>query len=688
MEANHKTVKINVDGRELQVREGISILEAAQENGIHIPTLCHHKALTNWGGCRMCMVEVDGSPKLVASCVMPVRDGMDIVTTNSRILESRRVVLEFLFSERNHNCMFCPQSGECELQKLAYELGMDHLTVSPSFEKFPTDVTNDYMIIDHNRCILCGRCVRACAEVAGTRVLGFHNRGPRNLVGLDLNASREESTCYSCGVCLQVCPTGAIYNRYRTHYAVKGHLKDWKTVESLCPQCGLLCPTVSTVHGNTVIKIDGILQGDGHRPDRGQLCYLGRFEALKSGEKRLLQPVVKREDGTWKEENWEDALTLMAARLKSVRRTKGGKAIFGLASSALSNEELFFFRDLMTRGCAAEHVGTLDASHFKAMAKAWAMHGVKEASWTMIPEADCLILLGANPFETQPLLSALIRRNILERGLKVSILGKVDLVPPFVTSYFPAKEENLPVLTKAFRELVLGGEKKGKVKGRGDVSFLLKDAGLSRQDMKGFFAMVEAFRSSTNPLLLVGKGVTGAQSSTAFQDAVKLASWKGPGEGGALRLIVLKPHGNSAGACKLGLSSNGHAKGKALWKAGLVLLGSPQDENSDALARLSHLDFLGVVSPYFPEALADRAHVIIPKRLWMEEFGSFTSLDGWDTGAKPKVLEAPEGVKESFEILNALADGIGFRHEYRNWAELTGKAEKAIKNWTPLKKER
>jgi NADH dehydrogenase/NADH:ubiquinone oxidoreductase subunit G len=690
MEANRKTVKINMDGNELQVPEGITILDAAQKNGIYIPTLCHHPALTNWGGCRMCMVEVDGSPKLVASCVMPIRDGMDIVTTNDRILESRRVVLEFLFSERNHNCMFCPQSGECELQKLAYELGMDHLTVSPSFDEFPTDATSDYMIIDHNRCILCGRCVRACAEIAGTRVLSFHNRGPRNLVGLDLNASREESTCYSCGVCLQVCPTGAIYNRYRTHYAVKGHSKDWKAIESLCPQCGLLCPTVSTVHDNTVLKIDGKLQGDGEGPDRGQLCYLGRFEPLKNEEKRLLQPMVRDQDGTWKEESWENALNLVAAKLKSVRRAKGGKAIFGLASSALCNEELFFFRELMTKGCTAEHVGSLDGTHFRAVAKAWEMNGkaLREASWTMIPKADCLILLGAKPHQTQPLLSALIRKNILERGIKVSILGEMDLVPPFVSSYFPVKEEKLPLLMKALREAVLERGKKGKPKQKVDVPSLLKEAGLSRQDTKGFHDMVEEFRSSTNPLLLAGEAITGLQTSQAFQDAVKLALWKGLGEGDVLRLMVLKEYGNSAGAWKLGLSSNGDSKGKTLWKAGLALLGSPKDMNCDALTHLRGLDFLGVISPYFPKALADRAHVIIPKRLWMEEFGSFTSLDGWEIGAKPKVLEAPEGVRESLEILSALADGIGFRHNYKSWGELSEKAEKAIRRWTPVKKEK
>src|SRR5512136_686955 len=336
-------IRLNIDGKEVTAAEGVTILDAAQRNGIVIPTLCHHPALSSWGGCRMCTVEVDGAPRLAASCVMPVREGMEVVTTNERILESRRTVLEFLFAERNHNCMFCPQSGDCELQKLAYELGMDHLTMSFSFNSFPTDVTSEYMTIDHNRCILCGRCVRACAEIAGTHVLSFHNRGPRNLVGLDLDSSREKSTCYGCGVCLQVCPTGAITNRYRTHYAVKGHVKDWKTKESLCTECGLLCPTSSHVHDHTLIKVDGKLSQDDDRPDRGQLCYKGRFEILKSGGKRLVQPMVKTKDGKWKAESYDRALALVAEKLKSIRRAEGEEALFGLASSALSNEEPLLF---------------------------------------------------------------------------------------------------------------------------------------------------------------------------------------------------------------------------------------------------------------------------------------------------------------------------------------------------------
>jgi formate dehydrogenase major subunit len=685
MEANQKTVKIIMDGKELTVGEGITVLEAAEKNGIHIPTLCYHPALSNWGGCRMCVVEIDGAPKLAAGCVTPVREGMEVVTTNERIVESRRTVLEFLFAERNHNCMFCPQSGECELQKLAYELGMDHLTVSFSFNKFPTDVTNDDMVIDHNRCILCGRCVRACAELAGNYVLNFHNRGPRNLVGLDLHASREESTCYGCGVCLQVCPTGAIYNRHRTHYAVKGHSPDWKTVDSFCPQCGLLCPTVNHVHENMIIKIEGKL-GENGRPDRGQLCAKGRFETLKSDGKRLLRPMVKHTDGSWKEENWNEALALVASNLKTIRHRQGGDALFGLISGAVANEELLVFRDLMTKGFSAGFVASLDAGRLRAVSLAeeeGSGEPIREASWTMIPEADFIALLGANVHQTQPMLSSLIRRGIVEKGLKVAVIGKMDSMPPFTAFQFPVDSKKLPPLIKAFRLEVTDRMKKASTKSKEvprvakeDVQGLLKNAGLSKDGKRAFYDMTEAFVRSVNPLFMVGEAITGLKSPAAFQDAVELAKAKGTTSGDVVRLMTLKPFGNSAAARKIGLCGNGKSQ---MGKGGIMVLGHARDLESPALAGLGKPDFLAVITPYFPESLAGIAHVVIPKPLWTEENGSFTSLEGRDVVYKPKVLEPPEEVKNSWDIMNALAEHVGFHHTFATWDDLSGKAEKAIK---------
>ena len=674
------TPKINltIDGKEVIVDEGSTILEAAQQDGIAIPTLCHHKALSSYGGCRMCVVEVDGSPKLAASCVTPVRNGMEVVTSNDQIIESRRTILEYIFAERNHNCMFCPQSGDCELQTLAYALQMDHLTVSFSFAKFPTDVTSEYMAIDHNRCILCGRCVRACKEIAGASVLHFQNRGPKSLIGMDLSETREESTCYGCGICLQVCPTGAMVNRYRSHYAVKGHPKDWQQIESLCPQCGLLCPTVSFSKDNNLLKIEGKMMSENGRPDRGQLCYRGRFEVLKSSGKRLLRPMIRNGNGTWKEESWEAVFDLVSGKLNAIRDEAGGEAIFGLASSAAANEELIFFRDLMTRGWSAGYMDTLDGDHFRAVsgAKKEIKGRFREASWKMIPEADLVILFGASPYQSQPVISSLLRKGILESGMNVAVFGRTDPISPYTPYYFPVENRDLPLLIQALRS---------KVMNKDDARAILEKAGLENDAVKAFHEVAEALANSEHPIFIAGQTLTGLENPSALDDVVSLAHLMGFLPDNTLRLIILKPFGNSAGAWKLGISSTKEHSKPGKWKGGLILLSEADGSDAPVLEGLNPVDFLAAISPCFPESLADKAHVFIPKPLWMEEAGTYTSLDGLETAYKKSVLDAPEGLQSSWQTFWNLAERIGFHPDYKSREELSERAEQEIRNGERLR---
>ncbi|MEW6615561.1 MAG: molybdopterin-dependent oxidoreductase [Thermodesulfobacteriota bacterium] len=676
-----KKVNLKIDEREIAVDEGTTILDAAQQNGIRIPTLCHHPCLSNWGGCRLCVVEVDGSPKLVASCVMPVREGMGVVTSNDRIIEARRTILEFMFAERNHYCMFCAQSGDCELQSLAYEMQMDHLTVPSSHQAFPVDITSEYMAIDHNRCVLCGRCIRGCQEIAGAYVLNFQNRGPHSLIGLDLNEERGESSCYSCGVCMQVCPTGAIYNRYMTHYAVKGHRKDWETIDSFCPQCGLLCPTLHSVRDNNLLKIEGKLSLNGGSPDLGQLCYKGRFEPFKTIGTRLLQPRVRRKDGTWVEETWQNALDLVAEKLGTIRDTYSGKAIFGLASSRCSNEELVLFRDIMSGGWASGYIDTLDGDHMRTISRAREDVGktFREASWKRILESDFILAVGADPYKSQPLLSSLIHRCVMEKGVKLAIIGTRDFMHPWTSLYLSPENGNKLLLIKALLDEAISSIKEsfGEA-GEINVPDMLKREGMDWETRKTLYEMVRIFNKSKNPIIIAGEELTAIEDQSWLMYIMKLAFLKGILPENTLRLIILKPDGNSAGAWRLGVSSREGIKGKDKLRGGLILLGGEETLSSDLLDRFSGLDFLGVMSPYFPEALADKAHVIIPKPLWMEEGGTYTSLDGIEFSYREKILNPPEGVKGSWQTMVALADRTKFRPDFKTWKELRKKVEKEM----------
>lgn len=668
METKPKKIKITLDGQEIFLDEGISILDAARQHQIHIPTLCHHPDLSAWGGCRLCLVEVDGSPKLAASCVTPVRDGMEVVTSNEKIIQSRRTLLEFLFAERNHNCMICPASGDCELQSLAYALQMDHLTVSPSFDTFSMDLTSPYMALDHNRCVLCGRCVRACGEIAGAHVLNFINRGPENRIGFDLNESREGSSCHSCGVCLQVCPTGAISNRYRAHYAVKGHDRfQWHQQDSFCPLCGLLCPTLSTVCDNTLVKVEGFLGNS--RPGQGQLCARGRFDLFKTRGERVSHPLVRDKNGNWEPVDWNTALGQVAEKFNQTRDTHGGDAIWGMASSYCANETLILFKKLLNQGWKSGFLDTLDGTHFRTLLKArgrvdgpW-----QEASWKCIAGSDFILMVGANSCQVQPAVRSLILRQVLEKGTKLAMMGEAEHLSAFTTWHLPVKAGEEPLLIKAMLREALDSvgepswartrilEETKKIHS----SEILQKLGLDPGAIQRFHEMVAAFATAQNPLILAGEGLTGLKDVSGLQDTLNLALLKGFLPENVLRLMILKPQGNSAGAWQMEVCSPQEPGGSNEWKAGLLLLSGEEKITEGFADQMGRMGFLGVITPYFPETLAQRAHIILPIPLWMEEDGTYTSLDGRETIFKKGILAPLEGVGTCQSLLSTLAQKAG-----------------------------
>ncbi len=208
---------LTIDGRLISAQEGSSILEAAREAGIAIPTLCHLEGVDDIGACRLCLVEIQGSPKLVPACTTSVAEGMQIQTTNDRLVHYRRMTLELLFAERNHVCAACVSNGHCELQALAWMHGMDHVRFEYQYPKWDVDLTHGRFGMDHNRCILCTRCVRACWHIEGAGTKNVSGRGATAQIITDLNQPWGESdTCTSCGKCVQSCPTGALFERGST----------------------------------------------------------------------------------------------------------------------------------------------------------------------------------------------------------------------------------------------------------------------------------------------------------------------------------------------------------------------------------------------------------------------------------------------------------------------------------------
>jgi len=311
-------VTLKINDREIKTAAGTTILMAARQAGIHIPTLCYHPRLRAVGACRVCVVDVWGRRTLVASCTTPVEEGMVVQTENERVNNARRLVVQLLLASGDHNCLTCQSNGACELQALAYELGIESLDFSPRPPQYPKDASNAMIERDPSKCILCGRCVRACNEVQVNDAIDFGYRSIDTKIVTAWDRPYGESNCVFCGECVAVCPTGALTERQ-----AKFRARPWtlKKVRTTCVYCGTGCQLdLNIVDGRVVKATSDFRYG---APNYGSLCVKGRFgNDFIHHPDRLTHPLV-RENGIFRKVSWNHALELVAGRFSGIKEQYG-----------------------------------------------------------------------------------------------------------------------------------------------------------------------------------------------------------------------------------------------------------------------------------------------------------------------------------------------------------------------------
>jgi formate dehydrogenase major subunit len=333
-------MKITINGKSCEGVEGQTILEVAQASGFNIPTLCHLAGLTPTGACRICVVEVDGMRNLVASCSTPAAEGMVIKTDSERVLSARRFIVELLVSCHPLDCMTCEKAGDCTLQNLAYELGVTGSRMEGDRYDYPVDSSNPFIVRDYNKCILCLKCVRVCNEIQGIEAIKTTQRGFDTKVATAYDNTLQDSTCVFCGQCVQVCPVGAL-----TEKKAKGLGRAWETkkVRTTCPYCGVGCQQELHVKGEQIVKVTAV---EGASPNKGRLCVKGRFgyDFIYS-EERLTTPLIK-ENGSFREASWDEALDLVANKFKQIIAESGPDAIGGVSCARSINEDSYQMQKL------------------------------------------------------------------------------------------------------------------------------------------------------------------------------------------------------------------------------------------------------------------------------------------------------------------------------------------------------
>jgi formate dehydrogenase major subunit len=596
-----KKITLTIDGRRCDGQEGQTILQIAQAHDIYVPTLCYLKHLSTWGGCRMCIVEIVGSPKVVPACSTPALDGEQVVTHSNYLMKLRRHTLELLFSERNHVCPFCVMNqGDCELQLQGYRHGIDVIRFPYLYPALPVDLSGKYLGLDHNRCILCTRCVRTCEELEGTHTLDIANRGAKNRVVVDLGVTFGTSdSCTNCGACVAACPTGALFDKAA---AFRGKLGACQTVRTTCTECPVGCGLLVYTKENRIVEVFGDLDSP---VNQGHLCVRGRYETWAEPRQRILQPQIRRH-GKLEPATWDEALEIVR---QAAQKAKPAQQAL-LVSPRLNNEMVATLKQF-------ERVGMFVAENEAALC---AEGDRSPDCMAKLHDADAIIVLGAQPSRAQGVVAAKIRTTVRLRGAKLLIFHTrksdldryADICANVVSLEHKFWDQVAEVLQGAKRPVLVYGPEAMTPIG---VSVLERLVKIFESKAAGPAPALVALPTGTNSLTLAAAGIEPVEEVGPWLDAKPL------------KLLHIVASDEPDGGARL------------------------LDERYVRVL-LEEIDCV-VVQAAYRSRLTDLAQVVLPTTIWCEKQGAVTNFEGRELPV-PAILSPRGEARQDQEILQAV----------------------------------
>ncbi len=334
--------KIIINGSEYEFKDGDTVLKAASRNGIRIPTLCYYGKVTPTATCRVCMVEVNGNKRPQTACNTPAKDGMVVKTDTPEVQMIRKISIELLLAYGKHDCMVCEANGNCTLQNLAYEHGIEQPRFSADVKHPAIDDANPFIIRDPSKCVLCGRCVQVCNDIQVNNAIDFGYRSVQTgiITAYDSPLMDPRSDCVFCGECVQACPVGALTEKKSKG---KGRIWEQKKIRSTCPYCGVGCQIWLHVNRGKIIRVTGVENAE---PNHGKLCVKGRFGYdFIYDKERLTTPLIKK-NGTFMEASWDEALDLVASKFREAIETHGPDSVAGVSCARSINEDSYNMQKL------------------------------------------------------------------------------------------------------------------------------------------------------------------------------------------------------------------------------------------------------------------------------------------------------------------------------------------------------